>query len=307
MTQKKQKNRKFLNKEASPPLTFAQRFLTLSKKYSPLCVGLDPSLKLLQSWGLPLSSDGLKEFCERFLESALGEVAILKPQVAFFEAFGPEGFFVLKDFIQKAKKQGLLVIADVKRGDVGHSFEAYSQAWLNEEFGFAADALTVQVYFGYEALSSVVELADQKGLGVFVVLRSSNLSGRALQNAKVKGQPLADFLAEQITEDNKKRCSEDSIGPIGAVIGAPMGSKEIQEELREEKRSTIQKLTHSLFLVPGLGVQGGNLKDIKEVFSMYCNRVIPSVSRSILFKGPDVKELKKAIRFYSNAVREFVK
>ena len=275
-------------------MRFSDRFSIAATNYSPFCVGLDPSKALLRSWDLPFDKHGLWEFSERVLDAASGKVAAIKPQVAFFEMFGPDGFFVLKDVIKAAKERDLLVIADAKRGDIGHSVKAYAKAWFGKEQGFSADALTVHAYLGYEALFPLIEYAETQESGVFVVVRSSNPEGRKIQHANIHGEYLFDDLAKEIQNSNKEKFSHHPIGPVGAVIGATS---------EFAARKSIETLTRSLFLVPGLGTQGGTFEDIEKLFQGAFQRVIPTSSRKILEKGPDSKKLSMAISSYAEAAK----
>ena len=274
--------------------TFQGSFASLADSGSPFCLGVDPSSELLLRWGLPASIDGLRRFCDSVVEAAAGSVQICKPQVAFFEAFGAEGLYVLSDFIKRAQRAEMLVIADIKRGDVGHSSAAYAEAWIGRESPFGADAITVSPYMGFEALVPMFERAQKSGAVVFVVVRSSNREGERTQTALYRGTPVCEDLAERIRSFNTE-FESDGIGPIGAVIGATLGGRE---------RRTVERLSNSLFLIPGLGAQGGTFADIRNDFRGVIRRVIPTSSRAVLQHGPDIAALRKAIAENAEQARQ---
>ena len=149
----------------------------------PLCAGIDPSAALLNEWGLSDDAEGLRSFCRTCVEAFAGTVAVIKPQVAFFERHGSAGMAELERLIAEATAAGLIVIADAKRGDIDSTAEAYADAWLGAASPFAADAVTAHPYLGLGALAPLVRLAAANGRGVLVVARSSNPEGRGLQQA----------------------------------------------------------------------------------------------------------------------------
>lgn len=270
---------------AGPPVSFAERFERMAAERSGFCLGVDPSPQLLSDWSLPISSQGLAEFVSIALETADRSVGIIKPQVAFFEAFGVPGMIELNRLIAGARELGLLVIADAKRSDIGSSMSAYARAWLGEE-GFNADAVTATAYLGMGTLTPLLEMARRGGKAVFVVVRSSNPEGQALQSADMNGLPLADRLAMSIREENERLLPDAEVGPVGSVIGATLGN---------EAGKTARLMPNALFLVPGLGAQGATFDDLRRIFAGGERRVIPSSSRAILSAGPKVPEIKASL------------
>ena len=257
----------------------------MAAERSGFCLGVDPSPQLLSDWSLPISSQGLAEFVSIALETADRSVGIIKPQVAFFEAFGVPGMIELNRLIAGARELGLLVIADAKRSDIGSSMSAYARAWLGEE-GFNADAVTATAYLGMGTLTPLLEMARRGGKAVFVVVRSSNPEGQALQSADMNGLPLADRLAMSIREENERLLPDAEVGPVGSVIGATLGN---------EAGKTARLMPNALFLVPGLGAQGATFDDLRRIFAGGERRVIPSSSRAILSAGPKVPEIKASL------------
>ncbi|MBD9490501.1 orotidine-5'-phosphate decarboxylase [Ensifer sp. ENS11] len=276
------------------PANFCSRFLRIAEDLSPLCVGFDPSSAILRSWGLGTDAQGAAALCSALLDALDGLAGIVKPQVAFFEALGPEGMDVLARFIREAKARNLLVIADAKRGDIGSSMEAYASAWLGPDSPFQADAVTANPYLGLGALAPMFDLAANTGTAVFVVVRSSNPEGASIQSAMTEGHSVALDLATSIADWNEAVAGKGAVGPVGAVVGATGCG---------QSAALLDALPNGLFLAPGIGAQGATMEDASKLFGSSARRVIPTVSRSILSAGPDVKRLRAAIADYSRQSR----
>lgn len=266
--------------------SFAQRFLELARSRSPFCLGIDPTPQLLKAWNLPHSADGLAQMCETVVSAAEDRLAIVKPQIAFFERFGSKGIEVLERLIAAFQERGTLVLVDGKRGDIGSTVEAYAQAYLGSTSAFHADAITAHAYLGFGALKPLLTHAVDSGAGVFVVVRSSNVEGIPLQTAILlnDGRTVANSLADLITEFNQQT-SGDEIGPVGAVVGATI----------ENLMPTLDRLPQSLILAPGIGHQGATFEDLRRRFEHHAARAIPSSSRAVLDRGPDVEQLRAEI------------
>ncbi len=271
------------------PNPFHDRFIKQAETYSAFCWGIDPSSALLHQWGLETNIDGLGKFCDRALQAACGHVGIIKPQIAFFEQFGAQGMLVLQEFVAQAQAENILVIADVKRGDIGSSMQAYAQAWLGET-GFGADALTLSAYLGFDALKPAFDMALARGKYCFVVVRSSNPEGNELQNAKLSDDiSVAESLALQIQHYNKTAAyahKDSQFGVIGAVLGAT---------IKSGLDNIITSMPSALFLLPGLGAQGADFSDIQSCFSAAVGRLIPTSSRAVLQRGPDISALQDSL------------
>lgn len=274
--------------------SFAQRFLELARSRSPFCLGIDPTPQLLKAWSLPHSADGLAQMCETVVSAAEDRLAIVKPQIAFFERFGSKGIEVLERLIAAFQERGTLVLVDGKRGDIGSTVEAYAQAYLGATSAFHADAITAHAYLGFEALKPLLTHAVDSGAGVFVVVRSSNVEGTPLQTAVLQndGRTVADSLADLITEFNQQT-SGSEIGPVGAVVGATI----------ENLMPTLDRLSQSLLLAPGIGHQGATFADVRRRFERHAARAIPSSSRAVLDRGPDVEQLGAEIIKQCHAAR----
>ena len=274
--------------------SFAQRFLELARSRSPFCLGIDPTPQLLKAWNLPHSADGLAQMCETVMSAAEDRLAIVKPQIAFFERFGSKGIEVLERLIAAFQARDTLVLVDGKRGDIGSTVEAYAQAYLGSTSAFHADAITAHAYLGFGALKPLLTHAVDSGAGVFVVVLSSNVEGTPLQTAVLQndGRTVADSLADLITEFNQQT-SGSEIGPVGAVVGATI----------ENLMPTLDRLPQSLLLAPGIGHQGATFEDMRRRFERHVARAIPSSSRAVLDRGPDVEQLRTEIITQCDAAR----
>jgi orotidine-5'-phosphate decarboxylase len=254
--------------------SFARRFAAARVTHGPLVFGLDPSADLLESWGLGDSADGLDKFADIVLAAADGPVGLVKPQSAFYERHGWRGIQTLQRLIAGARAAGLLVILDVKRGDVGSTNDAYADAYLGKGAPLAADAITVHPYLGLAAMGAFVSRAAESGSCLLVVTRSSNPEGRTVQ-AGAEQQLLAGIGALNT------RLAPGAVGPVGAVVAPVL----LEPELDLAAASC-------LFLAPGVGAQGASPADVAQVFAACPDRVMPSSSRSLLSAGPDVVRLR---------------
>jgi len=264
---------------------FSERCLKLAQARSPLCLGLDPSSDLLRRWDLGDDAEGLRRFCGIVMEAAADRIAVVKPQCAFFERFGPAGMAQMARTVVQIRDQGALSLIDCKRGDVSETMVGYAEAMLGVDGGFGGDAMTVTPFLGFSALRPVFDRAVKCAGAVFVVVRSSNLDGRSLQSARrPDGRTLDHALADEITAFNASLGPR--IGPIGAVVGATIDRADA---------GVLARLPQSLILAPGVGVQGASLKDVETNFGEAIVRTLPSVSRSILQQGPALTSLRDAI------------
>lgn len=241
-----------------------------------LCAGIDPHVALLEQWGLPVDATGLRQFAEICVE-ALGPVAaVIKPQVAFFEAFGAAGFAVLESVIDGCREAGALVLADAKRGDIGSTMEAYAHAWLDERSPLCSDAVTVSPYLGFGSLSPAIDAAHTSGRGVFVLARTSNPEGGAVQLADAGERSVGQLIVDEASARNA-----DGSATVGLVVGATRSHGLDLEGLGGP------------ILAPGLGAQGATARDLPEVFGGADPAwVLPASSRGILRAGPDPQAVR---------------
>jgi orotidine-5'-phosphate decarboxylase len=261
--------------------TFASRFMMARAGPGPLVWGLDPSGALLKAWGLGDDPDGLDRFADVMLGAAAGTVGLVKPQSAFFERHGWRGVRTLSRLIAEARSAGLLVVLDVKRGDVSSTNDAYAEAFLGPGAPLEADAVTVHPYLGLAAMGAFVSRAHQAGSCLLVVTRSSNPEGRAVQSALGEGgRQVDEGLLGEIGKLSRMLAGRE-IGPVGAVAGPAR----IEPELDLAS-------AQALFLAPGVGAQGATPEDVARVFAACPDRVMPSASRSLLVAGPDIIALQ---------------
>jgi orotidine-5'-phosphate decarboxylase len=265
-------------------LPFADRLAAVRVKYGPLVVGADPHGPLLQKWGLADDADGLDQFADIVLTGVAGAAGIVKPQSAFFERHGWRGIRTLTRLVASAREAGIVVILDVKRGDVGTTNDAYAQAYLGDGAPIQADAITVSPYLGLAAMGSLIGRAHRSGACLIVVTRSSNPEGRAVQTARAgSGGTVEEQVLAEIGEINA-RLAPGAVGPVGAVIG-PF----------PDQPPLDLAAANALFLVPGVGAQGATPADVAATFASCPERVMPSASRSVLAAGPDASAMRDAV------------
>lgn len=258
---------------------FGDRVVDAVGRLGPLCVGIDPSSSLLARWGLGDDPEGVRSFGEQCVEALGGSVAVVKPQVAFFERHGAAGMAALESVIAAARAEGMLVIADAKRGDVASTAEAYGDAWFAGPL--AADALTVTPYVGVGALDPIVAAARKAGGGVLVLTASSNPEGRGIQEAVTgDGRTVEEAVLADVAERNRAELASAApgrrLGSVGAVVGAT-----------RTPGTLPLPAVGGVLLAPGLGAQGATPADVGAAFAG-CppGSVLPSVSRGLLNGGP---------------------
>nr|WP_174843636.1 orotidine-5'-phosphate decarboxylase [Cryobacterium sp. TMT1-19] len=274
------------------PAAFGDRLGDVFSVRGQVCVGIDPHAWLLTDWGLPDTAAGAESFGRQVVAAAAGQVGLVKPQVAFYERFGSAGYLALERVLADARAAGLLTIADVKRGDLGTSVEAYGQAWLSEESPLEVDAITVNAYMGVGSLEPVFSLAAQTGKGIFVLAATSNPEAAALQRAVIAegnqtGQSVAQSVFGAVTERNA-RSGASSLGSVGVVLGATLDLATFGLDLSVAPARGLTPI-----LAPGFGHQGAQVADLKNLYGGYAEGVIVSESRSVLAVGPD--RIKQAI------------
>jgi orotidine-5'-phosphate decarboxylase len=246
----------------------------VERKGAPLCVGLDPDPALIPE-GL-----GVVEFCRGIVDAVAEHAVAVKPQAAFFEALGADGWAALVEVCGYAREAGVLVIADAKRGDVPSTARAYAAA-----FAPIADAVTVNPYLGTD---SVEPFLEHHGLGVLVVLRTSNPGSADIQDLPLAdGRPLWQHVARLVDRWGADRVGESGLSSVGAVVGATY-----PQEVAEARRL----LPRSVLLLPGVGAQGGSAAELGEAFSIGPAGALVSASRSVLYadRGPGWQEAAAA-------------
>ena len=270
-------------------IPFGDRLEAVFAAYGHLCVGLDPHAALLEEWGQPDSADGVREFGLRVIEAAAGRVGILKPQVAFFERHGAAGYAALERLLREARASGLVVIADVKRGDIGTSVAAYGEAWLTPGSSIEADAITISAYQGLGSIEPVMTAAEAAGKGLFVLAATSNPEAAAIQRAVLQQSSRAGFTVAQAITDGVSAWNQGradaagrAFGSMGVVFGATVDLRLAGIDTDHEPARPGLPV-----LAPGFGYQGAEPGDLRARFGSYAGGVIASESRSILAAGPE--------------------
>jgi orotidine-5'-phosphate decarboxylase len=261
---------------------FGARLRAAMDKYGPLCVGIDPHPSLLAAWDLPDDPSGLARFTRTVVEVVADRVPVAKPQSAFFERFGSSGVAVLESTIRQLRAAGVLVLLDVKRGDIGSTAAAYADAYLDPASPLRVDAVTVSPYLGFGSLSPIIDKAVATGAGAFVLALTSNPEGATVQRARTAdGRTVAQLIIDEVAQVN---AGVSPLGDVGVVVGATVGG-------------TGHDLTvlNGPVLAPGMGAQGGRPSDLRAVFGADLSAVLPSYSREVLAEGPTVARLRAAV------------
>ncbi len=235
--------------------------------HSCLCVGLDPEPEKLPA-GI-----GVLEFCRAIIGATYDLVCAYKPNIAFFEALGAEGFTVLKSVIEAVPKN-IPVILDAKRGDIGNTARAYARAAFDE---LGVDAVTVNPYMGYDSIEPFIGYENK---GIFVLCRTSNPGAADFQSLACEGKPLYQVVADRVQTWNK-------YGNLGLVVGATQ-----PDELR-----SIRGVHPTLpLLIPGVGAQGGSLEMVIKTCQAGSGPAIINVSRQVIYasSGPDFAAAARA-------------
>lgn len=235
----------------------------------PLRAGLDPA-------SLSQRSEAYSWFCCGVIDVVAPLVSAVKPQAAFFEELGPAGMQALWDVIAHARQRGLLVVLDGKRNDIGTTAAAYAAAYLGagEDSPWGADALTVSPYLGDDSLTPFVEVAQQRGAGIFVLVKTSNPGGKTFQDLMVDGRPLYEHVAALVESQSGQTLGACGYGAVGAVVGATYP---------EQLRSLRALMPRTWLLVPGFGTQGGSATDVSGAFDERGLGAIVNNSRGIIF------------------------
>jgi orotidine-5'-phosphate decarboxylase len=234
-----------------------------------VCLGLDPDPAQLPSEAAPdanltdvadRAAAAVLEECERLIEAAGPACVAAKPQLACFERLGAPGWRALAEVCEAARRAGLLVVADGKRGDVPLTARAYGQALVGETEtpwgpvrGLGADAFTVNPLLGDDAIDVLVEAAKAAGAGIFLLVRTSNPGAARLQDAPLGEAPMHEELAALVAERGGELAGKSGLSGMGAVVGATVPQH--MGRLRE-------LMPDSVFLVPGIGPQGGKPEDL---------------------------------------------
>ena len=260
---------------------FADTLTARITQTSPVCVGLDPRLNKLPE-GIAKDASGVLEFNKGIIGAIKDIAAVIKPQLAFYEVLGAEGMKTFWETCAYAKEQGLLVIADGKRNDIGSTCEAYADAYLGADSPI--DALTVTPYLGSDGINPFIERCTKNGKGIFILVKTSNKSSGELQDLPCGDEVVHEHVAQLV-----EGMAAQALGPktnlscVGAVVGATYP---------EELKYLRTLMPHCPFLIPGFGAQGGTAEDVKHGFLADGTGAIVNSSRGIIFasSGTDWKE-----------------
>lgn len=275
-------------------VNFADRLIAAVRgKKSHVVVGLDPRWQSLppQLKNLATKYNGLEPQAAalafyqfgRAIIDAVHDIAVaVKPQLAFYEQYGPWGMHALVQTVDYARQQGLLVIADAKRGDIGSTAVAYAQAYLggitdgNDEpsWTMQADAVTVNAYLGSDGIEPFVKACAASGGGIFVLVKTSNKSSGELQDQLIAGEPVYARMARMVNRWGEDLVGKEGYSSVGAVVGATYP---------QEAAQLRQLMPQALFLVPGYGAQGAGAQHVLPAFNPDGLGAVVNSSRGIIF------------------------
>jgi len=294
----------------------SQLIKTIEEKDSCSVVGLDPQLEYIpdeikkaafkkEGNELKNAAKAIFDFNKQIINIIHPHVGIVKLQIAFYELLGFWGTKAYSDTIKYAKKKGLIVIGDIKRGDVPHTAEAYATAHLGvvkfngrQETSFEVDAVTVNPYLGADSVFPFIKLARKNGKGVFILVKTSNPSSKEIQDLKCKNKRIHQIVASQVNKWGKDLIGKKGYSSIGAVVASV--NPNIVGNLRNI-------MPNSYFLVPGYGAQGGRLKNIMKCFNSDGYGAIVNSSRGIIYahNHPAWKK-KHGLKNWQHAVEEAI-
>lgn len=280
--------------------TFGDRLAAEFAAGRHLCAGIDPHGPLLDAWGVSDDAAGAERMGRDVVAAAAGVAACVKPQIAFFERFGSAGFAALERVFADARDAGVLVVADVKRGDIGSSFGAYADTWLAPGSPLEADAMTVVAYQGFGTLEGALRHVTAHGKGLFVLAATSNPEAVDVQRARrADGRTVAAAMVADAEAWNAEHSVSGaaSIGSVGVVLGATLDLSGFEIETAERPAGPALPV-----LAPGFGHQGARIEEAAEIFGGIGHALLANESRSILQGGPDglrdrILERAGAIRF----------
>ena len=284
-----------MNERADEPQPLIAAFpdrvaAAVARKRSQLVVGLDPRIDLLPvelrgdaALGRAAAAGAIERFCKGIIDAVAPYAVAVKPQVAFFEALGGDGFMALEVVSRYASDAGLLVIADAKRGDIGSTARAYAAAYL-EPRGTEpplADALTVNPYLGTDSIDPFLAACRRHGAGIFCLVRTSNAGGRDLQEAVLSdGNPVWRHVAGLVAEWGQELIGEGGMSSVGAVVGAT-----VPRIIGDARRAMPQ----AIILLPGVGAQGATPADVARAFTSGPASALVNASRSVIFAYRDTE------------------
>ncbi len=213
-------------------------------------------------------------FCREIIDAVADLVPAVKPQLAFFEELGPAGLSTLLDVVRYARANGLLVVLDGKRGDIGTTAVAYARAYLGADSPWQGDALTVSPYLGADTLEPFIETATERSAGIFVLVKTSNPGSARFQDLAAPDRPVYRHVAEEVEAAAARTAGACGYGIVGAVVGATY-----PEQLAELRAA----MPHAWLLLPGYGAQGAGAAEVAPGFDREGLGAIVNSSRGIIF------------------------
>lgn len=286
----------------------------IQKTGAPVLVGLDPMLnfipehvkeKAYAEYGETLegAAEAIWQFNKEIIDHTYDLIPAVKPQIAMYEQFGIEGLKVFQKTVDYCKGKGLVVIGDVKRGDIGSTSEAYAVGHLGKVqvgsktyAGFDEDFITVNPYLGSDGVKPFLEVCRQEKKGIFLLVKTSNPSSGEFQDRMVDGRPLYEIVGEKVAEWGESLMG-DSYSYVGAVVGATY------PEMGKALRKIMPK---AYILVPGYGAQGGKGADLVHFFNEDGLGAIVNSSRGIIAAYRQEKYAKFGAGRYGEASRAAV-
>lgn len=286
----------------------------IEENKAPIVVGLDPMLGYIpeqikaqayKEFGETLegAAEAVWQFNKGIIDATYDLIPAVKPQIAMYEQFGIPGLVAFKKTVDYCKEKDLVVIGDVKRGDIGSTSAAYATAHIgkvqvgeNVYRGFDEDFMTVNPYFGIDGIKPFVDVCKEEKKGIFVLVKTSNPSSGEFQDRLIDGKPLYEHVAEKVAEWGED-CMGDAYSYVGCVIGATY------PQMGEVLRKIMPK---QYILVPGYGAQGGKASDLAPYFNKDGLGAIVNSSRGIIaaYKQPAYEKFGAAA--YADASRQAV-
>lgn len=240
----------------------------IQEMQNPTVIGLDPRYEMIPEFiknkyekNLEGVAEAILEFNKKIIDAVYDIIPAVKPQIAFYEMYGLEGMKVFEKTCKYAKEKGMIVIADIKRGDIGTTAKAYSNAFLGktligdkEESIYDVDFVTLNPYMGIDAIKPFIDDCKKYNKGAFILVKTSNPSSGDIQDLQLEsGEKVYTKVVKLVEEWGKDLVGEYGYSSISAVVGATYPKQ--LEELRKEA-------PHTFFLIPGYGAQGGKAEDI---------------------------------------------
>lgn len=286
----------------------------IQKKNAPVVVGLDPMLSYIpehitkKAYGeygetLEGAAEAVWQYNKGIVDAVYDLIPAVKPQIAMYEQFGIEGLQAFKKTVDYCKEKGLVVIGDIKRGDIGTTSAAYATGHLgkvqvgdNKYSLFDEDFVTVNPYLGTDGIKPFIDVCKEEKKGIFVLVKTSNKSSGEFQDRFIDGRPLYEIVGEHVAKWGEEHMGND-YSYVGAVVGATY------PEMGKVLRKIMPK---SFILVPGYGAQGGKAEDLKPYFNEDGLGAIVNSSRGIIAAYKQEKYSSFGSENYADASRQAV-